>query len=524
MNDLIFLALIKRLVDLNGLVDSLPGSVYWKDLRGHYLGRNAAAKESMVAYGYDDKEVVGLTDYDFFPEEQAEQFRQHDQHTVETGKENVVEEVLMTPDGSIHVHYSMKRPLVVNDEIVGVVGSSFNITHLKEIEHELENLKQQAKSSEYAKNIFFQNIEHDLRTPNSIIEMATAELLKTEDDPARIDMLDNIRYCSNQMRGHINHLIDYSRLGEMVVKDKARINLHALLKRVVNVSRLKNTNNQLTFTLAIDRSLPAFLDVSAYALSRILLNVMDNSMKFTVRGEISLKAWQIIEQGKTYNYIEVQDTGSGIASSELDHVFDLYYTSNDRVDRPEMGKGLGLGIVKQLVELIGGDIELENREGYGLTFRIKLPVDEQDSFPVYNDEKLQSDDDKCKKMLRLSSLRVLLVEDNVICAQMAEKLLVGAGCQVQWVASGDAAIMMLKTQSFDLILTDLNLPDIDGFDLASEIRGLTKSLEGGQLIFALSANSSESYSYKKNTQCIDAFLVKPLSLDALSNQLLACYG
>ena len=84
--------------------------------------------------------------------------------------------------------------------------------------------------------------------------------------------------------------------------------------------------------------------------------------------------------------------------------------------------------------------------------------------------------------------------------------------------------MMLKTQSFDLVLTDLNLPDIDGFDLASEIRGLTKSLEGGQLIFALSANSSESYSYKKNTQCIDAFLVKPLSLDALNNQLLACYG
>lgn len=282
---------------INAIINNLPGAVYWKDLEGHYMGCNKFVAQMA---GYENPEqMIGKTDYDFCWSEFADDWRLLDNKVVKENSTIAREEMVKLANGNVRTELTFKSPLKnEHNEIVGIIGTSLDITERKEMEAALHESQLAAESANIVKTNFIQNMQHDIRTPASSIWAVLEDLVENNKTPDR-ELLVLLRNSAKQLFAICNEVIDFDRIerGDIPLLSK-RINIRDIVSNVIELNQTAAYDRGLKLSFEIDVNVPQVVKGDEHRLSRILLNLIGNALKFTPKGSINLSVHMIKENKK----------------------------------------------------------------------------------------------------------------------------------------------------------------------------------------------------------------------------------
>ncbi len=355
---------------LHTLVHSLPDLIYVKDAQSRFILANDACCSVM---GTTRDDVIGKTDFDFFPRDIAEQFFNDEVSMIRSGEALVNrQEKAVYHTGEVVYLLTSKVPLRdARGTVVGLMGIGRNITQRVKAEDELRQARETAEAATRAKSEFLANMSHEIRTPmNGVIGMSEL-ILDTDLDSLQRDYAETIRESGRALLTVINDILDFSKIeaGKLELEN-IDMDLRDVLKDVSRVLAVQAHGKGLELTTDVDPRLPLMVRGDPGRLRQILLNLGGNAVKFTTTGEVSLQISVMDdEQGNgTAVRCEVRDTGAGIPADKLNTLFQPFTQVDASTTRRFGGTGLGLSIVRRLVELMHGQVGAESREGEGSRF------------------------------------------------------------------------------------------------------------------------------------------------------------
>ena len=451
---------------LRSIIDASPDLIYYRNEEGRFAGCNRIAE---LMTGKTEQELLGLTPKDVYEEELARQIVASDHEVLETNASITEELWLRFADGRRR-YFEMKRvPFFDKDgNRLGLLSFGRDMTERKQAENA-------AAKASTDKTRFIATISHELRTPLNGIVGLSRMLRDTELSEEQFNWVSTI-YASAITLGNIfNDIIDLDKLD----RDKLELSLKTIslkdfTEELSSIIRLLAADKQLELKTTINEPLPRLVEIDGTRLRQILWNILFNAVKFTQKGHVSLTVSSTKPDGdKAYVTFVIEDTGVGIPESEIDKIFAMYY----QVDHPDhqsaTGTGIGLAICKQMVDLMKGEIHVSSIVGKGTRFEIVLPVQISNS-PMK------------VAQLQVTGLNILLVEDIELNVMVAKALLEKLGQKVDVAMTGQEAIDKVRENQYDLILLDIQLPDMTGFDVASTI--IEEDLVMQTPIVALTAN------------------------------------
>ncbi|MDG4951988.1 ATP-binding protein [Actinobacillus equuli] len=355
------------------------------------------------------------------------------------------------------------------------------------------------------KSVLMATISHELRTPlNGIIGLSRI-LLEGELTQQQREYLKTINISAVSL-GHIfSDIIDLEKIDSRRIElFNKEVEFSQLISDISNFANLMADQRKIKFHISYSDNLPNFILVDNARLSQVLWNLVSNAVKFTpAGGDIYLDVQRVDDDHFSFS---LRDTGIGIPKNEQRKVFAMFYQAENSQEKKAQGSGIGLAISKRIAKLMGGDLTLESEEGKGSIFTLTI----------------QADTVEAKKAVKINdhALKVLLVEDIEVNVVVARAMLEKFGCDVDVAMTGDEAFELFEQNSYDLILLDIQLPDMTGFDIARQLRERYENEEVDYLplLVALTANimqTKEEY----QQQGMDDVLRKPLSLEALSECL-----
>ncbi len=451
---------------LRSIIDASPDLIYYRNEEGRFAGCNRIAE---LMTGKTEQELLGLTPKDVYEEELARQIVASDHEVLETNASITEELWLRFADGRRR-YFEMKRVPFFDKEgnRLGLLSFGRDMTERKQAENA-------AAKASTDKTRFIATISHELRTPLNGIVGLSRMLRDTELSDEQFSWVSTI-YASAITLGNIfNDIIDLDKLD----RDKLELSLKTIslkdfTEELSSIIRLLAADKQLELKTSINEPLPRLVEIDGTRLRQILWNILFNAVKFTQKGHVSLSVSSTKPDGdKAYVTFVIEDTGVGIPESEIDKIFAMYY----QVDHPDhqsaTGTGIGLAICKQMVDLMNGEIHVSSKEGKGTRFEIVLPVQISNS-PMK------------VAQLQVTGLNILLVEDIELNVMVAKALLEKLGQKVDVAMTGQEAIDKARANQYDLILLDIQLPDMTGFDVASTL--IEEDLVMQTPIVALTAN------------------------------------
>lgn len=371
------IAQIKIEQRLQAMINTIAGNHWWKDKEGRYLGCNQIAAD---AWGLNSpEEIVGKTDYELPWSVNAGNLIAHDKIVMETGKTLTKEELVTTKNGLPLTFLVTKAPLRDHDnKIIGTIGTSVDITEMKQLQKSLEEAKEHAEWLNNMKMQFIRNMEHDFRTPFSGI-LGLSELLREgETDATKKEYLDDIIVCINELMEYCTQILYYSEIeaGSFGLQDK-KFDLIELIDKVVSVERPAIKNKNLMLLVDLDKNLPKLLRGDNRRIYQILINLISNAVKFTHEGHVKLIVRLLDKDPKNKHIIicfTIEDTGIGIPSDKINLLYEKFNRLTPSNKGFYKGMGLGLKIVKQFVEEMNGEIDIESQEGEGTRFHCTFPL------------------------------------------------------------------------------------------------------------------------------------------------------
>ena len=337
---------------------------------------------------------------------------------------------------------------------------------LQEKNKELEIAKNKAEKASKARAEFLSTVSHELRTPLNAINGITHLLLQENPRETQMDYLTSLKFSGDYLTKFINEILEINKIESHKVQIKhSSFNLKKLLKNIQNSLKELALVNDNRFIFEIDPAIPDYLIGDSTKLSQIILNLINNALKFTKNGVVTVIAKLDSKTDKKATiHFEITDTGIGIPEDKLHSVFDSFSQGSIEVNRKYGGTGLGLTIVKKLTKILGGQIKLKSTVGKGSTFSFHL-LFEISTQPSRIEIKPKADD-----QAKLLNKKILLVEDNKINQMISKKMLERKGITCITIDCGEEAIEAARNNKFDLILMDVHLPGMNGTVATQEIR------------------------------------------------------
>ncbi|HEX8428359.1 PAS domain S-box protein [Hymenobacter sp.] len=513
----------RRLAEQNRLfrqvIDTTPHLIYLKDTQGHYLLANRATAE---LYGMTPAQVVN-TQLGQRPISLADsqRYRSQDEQVIRTGKELAQEETFTRPDGSLLWFYSIKRPFVLADGSVQVLGIDSNITELKRMQLDLRAAKEAAEENAQAKQNFLANMSHEIRTPlNGILGIAGL-LAKTPLDDQQSQYLGHIRHSADHLLVVINDVLAMAQLGAGKIRTET---IPFDLRDVLQASqesllpRAEEKGIGLTLNLP-PTEVPTTVLGDPYRLRQILLNLLSNAVKFTERGQVALTCRLLSKPGeKLLFHFSVQDTGPGIPTHQLQDMFEPFTQASASTAREFGGSGLGLSISRGLVELMGGTMTAESQLNEGSTFLFTLP------FRSTNATITRESYAPALDYRSLGPRRVLLAEDNAINQFLVESLLRNWGWSVDTANTGPEALTLFGRNFYDIVLMDIQMPGMDGETAMRLLRQHPEPARATTPILALTAHALRGEAERYLASGFSGYLSKPFREEELFQTISAALG
>lgn len=336
---------------------------------------------------------------------------------------------------------------------------------LKEKNRELTIEKDKAERASKARADFLSTVSHELRTPLNAINGITYLLLQEKPKASQLNYLKSLEFSGNYLLNFINDILEINRLeSDKVVIEKINFNLSELTENIVTSFKEFIHENNIKCHLHIDKSIDFNLKGDPTKLSQILINLLNNAIKFSKNGDVwcTIKKREETAENVTL-YFEIKDNGIGIPKDKQEAIFDSFSQGSVEINRTYGGTGLGLSIVKKILELMGSQIHLQSESGKGSTFSFELQF-EKGTAKKAKEEIIQP------TQSLLTEKKVLLVEDNKINQMITQKMLEKRGISCKIIDNGEDAIEDAKINNYDLILMDVHLPGINGTEATSEIR------------------------------------------------------
>lgn len=412
--------------------------------------------------------------------------------------------------------------------VVGTMGGVILKAHMNvfEKEHKLNlQQKEELKKNQNSRNVFFANMSHEIRTPiNTIIGLNEMILRESQDEQTKAYAKD-IQIASNMLLNQVNDILDFSQMEmEKMHIVPVKYKTKDLFGDLIELVRLRVERKNLELCPDIDPNLPSILLGDEKRLKQIFLNLLDNAVKYTQEGSITFGVQaEEHEQGKIYLKVTVADTGIGIRNEDLEHIYDCFARADEKRNRRIMGTGLGLSITKELVTLMGGEINVDSIYTKGTIFTIILEQEVVDDTPIGEIDFLQMSkriSEKYEPMFEAPEARILVVDDNPMNLMVTSKLLEGTGVQVETASGGIECLKMTKKKFYHVILLDYMMPDMDGQQTLKEIRTQENGRCHEASVIALTGNVLSGARKLYYEQGFDGYVEKPIEGKMLEKEIL----
>lgn len=398
--------------------------------------------------------------------------------------------------------------------ITGVLGIASDVTNHKQAEKNLEKARELAEETARIKEQFLANMSHEIRTPMNGIIGLTRILANTNMDEEQSRYLQSIQNCSDNLLVIINDILDFSKI------EAGKMNFESVPFRIDEISahsielfQSKADEKSLQLVLQKDPAIPSAICGDPTRLSQILNNLVSNAIKFTDKGEVRVilrLAEKKADQVKVT--IEVRDTGIGIPEKILPTIFESFTQASSDTTRKFGGTGLGLTIVKRLVELQDGTISVRSKVGAGTSFIFELPFNLSSTETVVNTGQFESQS--------TDHLRILLAEDNKVNQLVARKVFAAWNTHIEIADNGAIALEKFLNEEYDLIVMDIQMPEMDGYTAVKKIRNEFPPEKRNIPILAMTAHATESERQKIIDTGMNDYINKPFDPDDLKKKIL----
>ena len=507
-----------RADELNTLLNTIPAFVFFKDREYKYVIVN---KSFVDFINLPQNEIIGKTLKDLsLSHKHFYNYSSYEESVLTEGipQYNISEKI--EKDGRlIWLNTNLAPVKDSKNQIIGLIGVSWDITATKKYEDQLKRAKILAEEGTKAKSRFLANMSHEIRTPlNGIIGMS--QILKgTKLTKKQQEFVDIIISSGDNLLVLINDILDFSKIeaGKISFINKD-FELAKPFREIKNILSLKAEEKGLLISCHIDDDVPKYVNGDEYRLKQIILNLVNNAVKFTDEGYVKINVNLLKQETEHYTIkVSVKDTGIGIPKEKEKKLFQTFSQLDASSTKQYSGTGLGLAISKRLVEMMDGEIGMVSDQGKGslFWFTAKFKKGKQPKNENKPDIKEQVPDFKAQ------NATILMVEDNAINQKITSFSLQKAGLTVTLANNGKEAAELFRKKSFDIILMDIQMPVMDGYDATREIRKIEMTQKNNihTPIIALTANAMRGDAEKCIAAGMDGYISKPFKPEDLFKAL-----
>ena len=490
---------------MDAILNNIPVYLFVKDpeddFRYLYWNKAFASHSKIPA-----SKALGHTDFEVFPEhENAEKFHRDDLELIRTRERMEMQETYVTATGETRIVQTLKTLVPLEGRAPLIIGISWDITNMQNIEQELVQARIKAEQSDRLKTAFLANMSHEIRAPlNAIVGFSR---LMTIADNAEDEKLysDIINQNSEILLQLINDILDLAKIEAGTLEYiRYPMDLGELCR---NVYEMHKDRVQTGVVLILDnKDTSLIINEDQNRIMQVVTNLITNAIKFTFKGEIRF-GFEVREE---YIDFYVKDTGMGISEEKIKMIFERFVKLNTFVQ----GTGLGLAICRVIVEKLGGEITAESKLNEGSTFRFTIPYKAGKKIPE-SGKAMKCPESGSTGPRKVLQRRTVLVAEDVDSNFLLLKTLLGKRCNLLWAKNGEDAVNQFKEHQPDLILMDIKMPHMDGLEATRLIRSYSKEVP----IVALTAFAFESDKDRAIEAGCDDFLTKPVSQNALEKVL-----
>ena len=503
------------------ILDNIPDLAWVKDASGRFIAVNRAFA---LAKGFPEASyMIGKTDLEVHPRELAESYRCDDAEVMASGGSKRIEERHVTSDGEDTLIETIKTALRGADgRVAGTVGIARDITARVRAESD-RKAREVAEAASQAKSTFVANMSHEIRTPMNAILGMTALALRGSLEPRERNYVQKAHASAELLLQVLNDILDFAKIeaGRMDV-ESIPFALDEVLNNIVSILSVKTEAAGVELLLALPPKLPSALVGDPGRLGQVLLNLANNAVKFTERGEV-IVAIKLVEQGAQSVKLrfEVRDTGIGMSPEEQQRLFQPFSQADASISRRYGGTGLGLAISRNLVQLMGGELQVNSAPGAGSRFYFTLPFRLQAGVPAAMGR---------SGTAALRGARVLVVDDNAAARIVLAEMCAGLGLQVEVAVDGNQALDLVAeadTQDipYRFVLLDWKMPGMDGVGCARAL-GERHLRHPAPVILMVTAYSLDEATKRLSEQhvTIGVLLNKPVTPSTLLDACTAVLG